>query len=1502
MSRAQLGLSSDPMDEIGLGNINSWKKMLWDTYFEATSVNEVNNNRVSKSKSKYTKDIIEQLATNAKLKFSYTNSGIFGKLVDLNKALWGRDWANNRAYSMEQIFNFTKSAMDLEFIEGASNSFLPKIGSQFVGLEWSDSPFTRMNEQALLKMYADYNVFRKDKSYIRDLLDRSSDKVEQGDFIKNAMEYKTYDIKARVKLAGNLKEFFESIKGTTFGNRVENDKRYEQTLRGNYAKRLEALTEMNRMAEDYLINDTSDMISFRIINDIMKGGDILPERFKRIATEVERLKKSSYLMARARAKLDKIKEEYSDEASNFVDEIWNEIHNITPEELRTSKDQARTAELDQAEVDKQIQQFRTAEKLSPKENFLFDQLMLGSSNQGSALKKIKKFEKGVKNWDAIPLDYIKHLRWLNSKTSISRLGFSSMSINDGSIKFFLRNYMETMNNNHRDLTTTEVESLNKELNDAVSPTSAIPEVLQKRATNTGFEGVGEVTDIKSPELSSLATEVVDLLRQHPDIVGDGTGKSFNQFLRGLDLTRKDFNAMNIDDFRTLRNWLRLTKEGTIWQRIKRFFSDDAGKALSWRNWQQLPRTVNRELMATEIKLLKKEGFFTDKKGILQRGSVKVPTQFMERLSNTVSHMIESGVGMGDDLVKHFQEGQLFYQGLNEAPALWEIAVTKREVEGSNEYLANSKKYGKDMAQADGNVKYLSKRHREAKEAHSWDAVLKHQKFYVNLDGKRVELTGREIVKRINDTLTDFMETSHNIIAGREGAMEMYRIGWYDPLEKRSPKYAHDRFLKDLDKYLNGRVPARWKKFMKSANESIPSIFGIDGIRSMMREMYVDYMMRIAKKTNNKDYAKKAAKLAAFPVKSTGQLNYKHYFPRMFFDRSVVKQTLRDAEAKVYNNPELSPESKIEELVKIQQRYKRLDGDYHFEEEYDDVTYDALMEKLAAKEKVSDQEIEKWFDNDVTMGNMRTREHSTPGWSIAPTSIEAYARSLGNTYFRGLASMLTRDIISNPDTGIYNQLVKKWGPDQATAWTQFAKLFANDAIGNPVGVTQKMIDNPNMALKNSPYGWWADNRVADRMNRMAKKLGLGKMSKDVYMPKVDVHTLRKWSQMEARYEMASLLAHPKSAMANILGGTLHNVQSAGIDAVRKVYDYEYLQQIDPALKTRKDVEDMVVKHGVLPQWLIYEMGLQNEFQTNQGKEALKVISEAIKRNPDVTASDIKGILREKIGNVSDKINSVAAKFMTIPERRLRTDAFMSHYIQAWNKFGGAIQDPHHPFLIELGKKGVSATQFMYSAPHRPAFARTALGKVFTRFQMYAWNSLALRGDVMRRVKAVGYDPNSQAGKQASRFVMGDMFMLALANTFAYSIFENNLPQPWGWFQDTSEWIFGDEKERDKAFFGAYPTAVAPLQVITPAIMRGPLSVFNSVMYDDWSRFADYYVYTLFPFGRFGRDVFGPGGITEAPIRTIDKLTGLPMLKLQRMVSKDDEYYNTTRPRGILGGYE
>ena len=1694
MSRAQLGLASDPMDELGLKGLDVWKKLLWDSYFQATEVVEVGQ----KKPSKYTDKVLEHLQDVDKLSFDYTNSGIYGHMANLNKALWGRNYKEGRNFDMDEISRLTESAVGINNVPGASNSFLPRIGNLFHGVEWSDSPYARLNKDAVKYMYMQAEKALKSNKPLQELLERSTMKTLSNAYVNNSLEMRLWDPSVRETVSKSLSSFNKAIKGTNYAKKMELDKEYSDSLTNTngHFNRLRVLKDLAKKSDDFIVNDVSDIITINLLKDIIAKGQISPERFRLISRQVESLKKSSYLMARERKKLSNALENISEENAAFMREV-DAYFGKELKDVRKGKDDFKTAELDQAEIDAKIKQFRNKEKLTKVENELFDQLMLGSINRGKFLEKINKFEATSALKDPMSMDFIKHLRDLNSKTAVSRLGFSSLEISDASVSKHLQAYMEMMANNHRPLNKEQLKGLGQILDKEIKVAPDTPAKLDKLATHSGWGAVQEGAKLKSESMGSVVTEIVSLLKNHPEIVSDKSGHELNKLMRGLPFIAKDVEAMTNNDFKMFRNWLRQTKRGTIWQRIQRLFGgEEAARKVAWRTHQQLIPTTNRELMATDIQLMQKEGFFTDKQGKIQRGEVAIPTQFMDRLSNSVSRMMEAGTEAGDAEVTKFQESQLFYQGLTEAPLLWEVAVREREWSGRHEYRANAVKYGKNPEDIAKNIDYLKNNWIEARKKADWPTIQK-QEFYVNKDGKRVLMTGEAIVKKINSNLTSFMADMHQVMTGKPGALDAYRIGYYDPLTKEAPRYDHKIFLNDLSTYLNGKVPRNWKKFMKSTNESVPSIFGIDGVRAMMREMFIAQNLEVGRELSKskdklqaedgKNMLKVARRMSMHPIKRTGKLNFETYFPRMFYDPSVIKKTLSKAQQEIANDPAKSQAAKVEELAKLQFKLRRLDGDYSFEEMQDTEVYDLVMQKIADREIMTESQMDRWFDIDVSMGNMRTRENSTPGWNAGPTSVEAYARSLSNTYFKGLASMLTRDIVSNPTTGVYAKLKDKWGHSQAVAWTNIAKLYSNDALGNPVAITKKMIANPDMKLKYSPYSWWADNKMSDRVNKVAKKLGLGiilpegqtkvkvdkgavkfisgmqdgadvmgvewarkngyevggtapknfeaqsgkkfeyydlynarevdnlttrnykgtekkfgprteknikdadltlifgdpnspgskltiklankhkkpflvnpqgadikmlmknnknfetiniagnrpnKLSKfypkgiesilnegfgkrksetrinenpERYIGAVDMHTMRRWSQMEAKYEMATLLAHPKSAMANIMGGTLHNLQSVGFTTFKKVYNYEYLQQIDPKLKTRKDVEDMVVRHGVLPQWLIYELGLQKEFQSNQGKEALKVISEAIKRNPEMDKSELTTLLKKKSADYSDAIVNKAAKFMTIPERRLRTDAFMAHYIQAWEKFGGAIQDPHHPFLLEMGKKGVQATQFMYSAPFRPAFARTAFGKIFTRFQMYAWNSLALRGDVMRRLEVAGYDPNSKEGKEAGRFIMGDMFMLALANMFAYSLFESNLPQPYGWFQDTADWVFGNEAERDRAFFGSYPTEIAPLQVVSPPALRLVGPIMKGFMEDDFSRLSSYYIHTMMPFGRLGRDIYGEGGVIEAPIRAIDKLIGIPLMQIQREAkhikkAREAGKQSSLYPKGIIGGYE
>jgi len=169
---------------------------------------------------------------------------------------------------------------------------------------------------------------------------------------------------------------------------------------------------------------------------------------------------------------------------------------------------------------------------------------------------------------------------------------------------------------------------------------------------------------------------------------------------------------------------------------------------------------------------------------------------------------------------------------------------------------------------------------------------------------------------------------------------------------------------------------------------------------------------------------------------------------------------------------------------------------------------------------------------------------------------------------------------------------------------------------------------------------------------------------------------------------------------------------------------------------------------------------------------------------------------------------------------------------------------------------------------------------TRFQLWSWNSVRFRNDVYRQAKIYGLTPGTEAFDRYSRMMQTDIFTFALANMFAYSLFETALPAPYNWMQDTADWVFGNEKERDRAFFGQWPKQLAPLQMVTPPILRLLPSSMRAMVDDDWSKVGKYYVWTMFPFGRMARDIVGPGNLIENPIRIMEKTTGFPLLQLQK----------------------
>ena len=88
---------------------------------------------------------------------------------------------------------------------------------------------------------------------------------------------------------------------------------------------------------------------------------------------------------------------------------------------------------------------------------------------------------------------------------------------------------------------------------------------------------------------------------------------------------------------------------------------------------------------------------------------------------------------------------------------------------------------------------------------------------------------------------------------------------------------------------------------------------------------------------------------------------------------------------------------------------------------------------------------------------------------------------------------------------------------------------------------------------------------------------------------------------------------------------------------------------------------------------------------------------------------------------------------------------------------------------------------------------------------------------------------------------------------YSLFDTALPPPYDYLQETSQLLFGDKGERNKAFYGTYPRPIAPLQAITPPVARLLIDPLKSLINNDWDRFFDYHIHTMYPFGRIVRQI-------------------------------------------------
>ena len=1518
LSRAMIAIGSDPMDEAKVNGTLIPKK-IFDTLFDVKIMEVDKYGRPTReAKDPGSKVTLTEKYYNDKSKDEFLRrwadqirrGGPQTMFNAVNRVLYSRNYAENRRYSYSEI---QQGVREMDWIpDNMRTTFLPHIAKQIQGIDWSDGLFTRMDFGNLMKVYDANREYVADLEPLREVMGRKTLQTPMSKLIQHINDNKIWNPEVRKKLARNTPLKLDNNKkpipspfevfvnhsylradGTTaltVGMSVpKKDQMRNPKYKENY------LENLVLKAEDYIINDLSDMASLKVIADVVKKYDIPDNRFEYIHENADRIKSKAKGFYTERRRLDRelaktledwMVQTYANKDIPFP--LTEFIEGTLKQPARREKTSAVN---DAIKTDKLIRDFKGSLK-DKGEKALFDMLYMGTYPKGNQkrLDALLKLPKEVQKKPDIA-DAIKYLQGAKLRTALLREGLRSKEIDAENLKTFFTEYDNLIRKSSKGLDKEAEAKLIKEA-ETNDPLKSIFDskgnLVENEFVNANrldapeikyldeiapFKGISE-GKYKDREMRRLKNSLDDHLNHYHnlDVV------NLNGFFRGI--FGKDLNQANKLDLQKLDRIFKDMRDGSTWQQITDWFTGRKPKdpiPIKKSNYWKFPEAIERDLRRSPATMdwIADVGPYTNKLGnTIENARIVRPTATMGELQQVSAKATEMSMNEYERLSGEWQdELRPFYGALPEGDILYRAAVAKREYDYARiVIIPNNPKDGNEMAQP-----YFQNWSKYRNE----HAQLSKKNYNVPTEQGVQKMTGEQVMDKINRIITKYNEKNHRFLKGNPDKIKEFlsmsevggNVTWsgLDTLRKNFYKYLTKTMRENI------RLPI----------EEI----GLDGLKQIIKRIQLSNIpVSMRRGKEGKRLLEEVRRKAE--LEETGTIEYQFYYPHMSFDRKSATKNLLRALKKVAKDKELT-EKEIEQKAKnIIAQHKQMTGDFILKDDMDQnwkVVKQAL-EKIAEGREKRAQTILR--DGVVKVGNQFKREAHIGGWELTPEAYEAYMKNIISQFYKSITQVSARTVMHNFRE---SSLAKGNSAQFTNDWMTFFEMYTQAAMGYPVQIPNKVLNNPRMKLDGTPYKWLADSRAKDRIDSIRKKLNIGReelekldLSKKVVdeLSGIEYTQLQNWGAMEAKYQLASLLAHPKSAIANYYGGTVHTWISAGYDNLKKARNFEYLKtNINPKWKSMKDVEKWLQELGVLEEFLIYEAGLNPQLKSRKTQEFVKKVADKYKKNPNDPDLKDKGLYRiAKESGLTEKAFQAASSFMRIPERALRRDAFIAHYLQARAKFGGAIADYNSPFLIKMAKRGVKATQFLYSAPYRPMWANSTLGRVFSRFQIWSWNSVRFRNDVLRQARLAGYKPGTQEFESFKRLAAADLMMLSLSNLFMYSLFENSLPAPWNWFQDTTDYLFGDDKTRERAFFGS---PIGPVQAITPPALRLLPPLFKGLVSNDWERMTDYYLWTMLPFGRLVRDVVGPGGVLENPYYSVTKFTGIPLMQIGNLITQDED---------------
>ena len=216
-------------------------------------------------------------------------------------------------------------------------------------------------------------------------------------------------------------------------------------------------------------------------------------------------------------------------------------------------------------------------------------------------------------------------------------------------------------------------------------------------------------------------------------------------------------------------------------------------------------------------------------------------------------------------------------------------------------------------------------------------------------------------------------------------------------------------------------------------------------------------------------------------------------------------------------------------------------------------------------------------------------------------------------------------------------------------------------------------------------------------------------------------------------------------------------------------------------------------------------------------------EAIQKNNRVDDATLFEIAKQE--GLTEAFVNKSAYFMKLTERLGRKRAWLAHYLKGREILSATkySYDWNDPWVIQFANRGVAATQFLYHNAARPEFARTSLGKIFTRFQTFAMNSIHFRRELYKRGQGANWKGDNK--EKFERLLTADIFVLALASALPFSLFNSVVAPPINYIAELAKYLFGDDETRERAFFGSFPYPLNIIQPVLPPSSRYFTSVIN-----------------------------------------------------------------------------